>query len=220
VNYLAHAWVLGEATPGVVLGAALPDLMGAFDRRAPRLAHDAAAALERAGERELARGVRAHHAADVSFHALPAFKEGCAELRGELAKLGLERVRGFFAAHLLLEMLLDAALMEEDPGLAPRFYEAMEKAPVARAAELCAGADAAEFAVWIGRFTRSRFLLDYASDEKLVHRLEQVLSRARQTLGEEGALRLRDALPALRLRARDRLPGLTEEPRAVVRDRL
>ncbi len=235
MNYLAHAWVLGEATPGLVLGAALPDLMGSFDRwgvrgaeplagargrsprikRAPRLAHDAASALERAGAVELARGVRAHHAADVSFHALPAFKEGCAELRAALATLGLERVRGFFVAHLLLEMLLDAALMEEDPGLAPRFYEAMERAPVARAAELCAK-DAAGFEAWIGRFTRSRFLLDYASDEKLVYRLEQVLSRARQTLGESGTLRLQETLPGMRAKVREWLAGLTGEPRRAV----
>ncbi len=217
MNYLAHAWTLERAAPGVVLGAALPDLMGAFDRRAPRLALDAARELEGRGEVELGLGVRAHHAADASFHALPAFKALCARLRGELAPLELERVRGFFAAHLLVEMLLDAALMEEDPALAPRFYEAIELAPRSAAARLCAGADAPGFEAWIERFVRARFVLDYAKDERLVHRVEQVLSRARQTLGAGGARRLEGALPRLREVVRREKDALTAEPRARVR---
>jgi len=211
VNYLAHAWTLGEASPELVLGAALPDLLGALDRRAPRLGPVAASELERSGALELARGVRAHHAADVSFHALPAFREACATLRKELAPLDLERVRGFFLAHLLLELLLDASLMERDELLEPRFHAALEAAPRERAAALSPGLDA-----WIVRFVRARFVRDYASDEGLVLRLEQVLSRARQTLGGGGAARLRAELPRLRALVRGEVDALTLEPRAAV----
>lgn len=217
MNYLAHAWTLGPAAPDeVVLGAALPDLAGVFDRRAPRLTMEAADLLEGAGAPLLARGVRAHQAADSCFHDLPAFKEGCAALRAELALLELEQVRGFFLAHLLLEVLLDAALLEEDPTLAPRFYSALEAAPRERAATLVAKKDPAGFERWVERFLRARFLLDYGTDEGVAFRIEQVLNRARQTMGTEGAARLRGALPAMRARIRNATAALTAGPRAAV----
>jgi len=218
VNYLAHAWTLGaDPSPALVLGAALPDLASVFDRRAPRLGKESAALLA-ASAPELARGVLAHQAADACFHALPAFKEECAALRAALAPLALENARGFFLAHLLVEVLLDAALLERDEGLARRFYAAMEAAPVALAARLVAEEDAASFERWVERFRRARFLLDYTTDEGAVFRVEQVLNRARQTLGAEGGARLRGALPALRARIRNGAAALTEDPRAAVLD--
>jgi hypothetical protein len=216
VNYLAHAWTLGPgASPLLLLGAALPDLAAAFDRRAPRLARGEAERL-RASEPLLARGVVAHQAADACFHALPAFKEGCIALRAAFGPLALERVRGFFLAHLLLEVLLDAALLESDRELAPRFYAALDEAPVDRVARLVAPGDPEGFERWVERFRRARFLLDYATDEGVAFRVEQVLNRARQTLGHEGAARLRAALPGLRERIRSETAALTAEPLAAV----
>ena len=217
MNFLAHAWTLGpEAPPEVVLGVALPDLAGVHDRRAPRVALEVASRFEEEGAPLLARGVRAHHAADSCFHELPAFKEECSAIRGELAKLPLESVRGFFLAHLLLEVLLDAALLEGDPTLVTRFYEAIETSPREKAARLVSSKDAPGLERWIDRFLRARFLNDYATDEGLVFRVEQVLNRARQTLGEEGGRRLRGALGPLRERVRARTAALTAEPRAAV----
>jgi len=209
VNYLAHAWVLRERTPGLVLGASLPDLLGAWDRRSPRIV---APRFEDEGEHELARGIRAHHAADASFHALPAFGESCVAIRGRLRSLEEGgRVRLFFVAHVLLEMLLDAAIVEREPGFGSVYYEALAAAPVGRVAAVL-GLEG-DFESFLRRFVGSRFLLDYATDEGVARRLEQVLSRGRQRLGASGARALMEELPRLRALVRERFDALTDEPR-------
>jgi hypothetical protein len=222
VNYLAHAWVLPDLRPALVLGAALPDLLGSFDRRAPRLGAEAPARLLAIGPRDVARGVRAHQAADATFHELDAFREGCDALKPLVARLAERgaRVRGFFVTHLLLEMLLDAALLEVEPGLARSFYDALERSDVAaavRATSEAAGtpADPAAFAAFFGRFRSWRFLEDYATDDGLAHRLGQVLARARQDLGP-GRATLVAELPAARALVRARREALVAEPRAHV----
>jgi hypothetical protein len=211
VNYLAHAWTLPELTSELVLGAALPDLVRALDRRAPRLTNEAAARVEALGARELAQGIRAHQAADACFHALDAFREGCAELRTVLSRL--EGVRGFFLAHLLLEILLDASLEESTPGLTARFYSSLASADLERAARACTAPGLVRF---VERFRASRFLEDYATDEGVVFRLGQVLGRARQQLDARGEDVLRRELPGLRARVRAWAPALTAAPRAAV----
>jgi hypothetical protein len=208
VNYLAHAWVLRERTPGLVLGASLPDLLGAWDRRSPRIV---APRFEDEGEHELARGIRAHHAADASFHALPAFGESCAAIRGRLEDMKKGgRVRLFFVAHVLLEMLLDAAIVEREPSFGAVYYEALAAAPVGRVAAVL-GLEG-DFESFLRRFVGSRFLLDYATDEGVARRLEQVLSRGRQALGRDGPRVLMTELPRLRTLVRERFDDLTLEP--------
>lgn len=223
MNYLAHAWVLPRPTPDLVLGAALPDLLGALDRRGPRATLQGADRLAAEGARELARGVRAHLVADACFHALPAFTAGraaLAPLAASLAQAGA-RVRGFFLTHLLLELLLDAELLAREPGLGAAFYATLARADrdaAARAAARALGAprDPAAFARGVERFVQGRFLLDYAEDEGLAARLEQVLGRARQTLPRAARVRLIAGLPAARAEVRALLPALVEPPRAAV----
>lgn len=225
VNYLAHAWVLPQgASPDLVLGAALPDLLGAFDRRAPRLTGDAAARLEEAGARDLARGVRAHQVADACFHELAAFRGACDDLRPLTRGLGEvgARVRGFFVAHLLVEVLLDAELALGAAGLASGFYAAVAAADregAARAAAAAGGSprDEAGFVRFTDWFVDARFLLDYATDAGVVRRVDQVLGRVRQTLGPAGRERLERELPGARARIRALAPALVDAPREAVR---
>jgi hypothetical protein len=225
VNYLAHAWVLPPgASPDLVLGAALPDLLGAFDRRAPRLTWEAAARLEAAGARDLARGVRAHQVADACFHDLAAFREACDDLRPLTRALGEAgaRVRGFFLAHLLVELLLDAELALRATGLAPGFYEAVagaDRTGAARVAAAAAGSprDEAGWLRFTDWFVEARFLLDYATDAGVVRRVDQVLGRVRQSLGPGGRERLERELPEVRARLRALTPALVEPPREAVR---
>lgn len=220
MNYLAHAWILPADDPDLVLGSALPDLAGTYDRRSPRLAGDAALRLESEGLTSLARGIRAHHAADRSFHELDAFREGCAELRPLAARLnaGGARVRGFFFVHLVLEVLLDAALLERAPALARDFYEALDAAALRgeRAARaLGSPRDAGGFGVFCGRFVEARFLEDYATDAGVARRVAQALGRARQDLGPARAL-LEAELPLAREAVRSRTDALTLGPRRAV----
>jgi hypothetical protein len=221
VNYLAHAWVLPELEPELVLGAALPDLLGTFDRRAPRLGPDAVATLASAGRRELARGVRAHQAADGCFHALAAFEDACRALRPLAARVNASggRVRGFFLCHLLVEVLLDHELAARSPRLAERFYESLARADHASAAAVASRAaanprDVEGFVRFVRRFLEARFLA-LGDTESVVLRVGRVAERARQSLGE-GAGALAAGLDEARAVVRSRLDGLVDPPRAAV----
>lgn len=224
MNYLAHAWVLPPepASPSLVLGALLPDLARALDRRAPRLERSAADRLEAWGARDLARGVRAHQAADAAFHALADFREGCRELSPatEAVRAAGGRARGFFLTHVLLEMLLDASLLERDPGLLGRVRNALTGEPVreaARALEAAGFEAAAGLPDLAARFRDAGFFEDYASDRGVARRLAQVLGRARQGLDARGESALASVVGDLRAGVAARLPGLTGEPAARVR---
>lgn len=222
MNYLAHAWVLPEPRPAVVLGAVLPDLVRALDRRAPRLERQAASRLEALGAVELARGVRAHQAADASFHALGEFREGCRRLdpvtRAVQAAGG--RARGFFLTHVLLEMLLDAALLERDPAILDRLCAALEPEhvePAARALHAIGFEAAAGLPSLAARFREARFFADYGSDAGVARRLGQVLARARQPLDARAEQALAGAVGDFRESVRARVDGLTREPRTHAR---
>jgi hypothetical protein len=224
VNFLAHAWILPDTTPELVLGSALPDLVRMFDRRAPRLATDAARTLESAGARELARGVLAHHAADVSFHGSAAFREGCASLRPVARAVGEAggRVRGFFLAHVLLELLLDAALLEREPGLVARLDAALAPSVVGRALAPLerAGVAGVGFDAFVTRWRAARVVADYATDRGLAHRLVQVLARARQPVSFEAERAIAESVGPFRGVVRASVEALTREPRARVLEAL
>jgi len=235
LNFLAHAWVLPDGggrhrfsgEPELVLGSALPDLLSAFDRRAPRLAGDAVPALEAAGASELARGVRAHQVADACFHDLPAFREACSALRPVAGRLNAagEKVRGFFLAHIVLEVLLDAVLLERELDLALHFYGSLEQADVAaavRATSEAAGSprDERGFARFATRFVEARFLEDYREDAGATKRVARVLERARQPLGPRGEALLLDEIPGARTIVRERADSLLSPVRLGVEQAL
>ena len=75
----------------------------------------------------LARGIARHHADDAWFHTTAAFAElswrFTARLRDVLAPD--EGMRPSFLGHILVEILLDAALIARDPERLERYYEAL-----------------------------------------------------------------------------------------------
>ncbi len=94
-------------------------------------------------------------------------------------------MRASFLAHILLEMLLDAALIDKEPDLCDRYYAAMETVDAATlgavARALTPGLDApdAQFQALLDRFIGARFLADYQDDLTLAKRLSQVAQRVK-----------------------------------------
>jgi hypothetical protein len=201
VNYLAHGRDALDR-PYVLAGTALPDWLSACDRGA-RLRRGAV----NAAMGELAQGVRRHLDEDSWFHGTEAFLE----VSGILARRLLASdpdARAAFYGHVLTEMLLDATLMAESPGILDTYYAALAEVDPRRIDATVSSWTAAPptgLIEFIDAFRRSRFLAGYATDPGLLARLEGVARRVGAPLPRGTADVLPDARRLVATRAGDLL---------------
>ncbi len=106
VNYFGHAAVASwrGATPGVVLGAMLPDFSTMSGAR-----------VDSTSDADVATGIELHHATDAAFHVLPAVTGLMRELDDALARRNCARGPRRAVAHIGIELLLDGVLLDEAP---------------------------------------------------------------------------------------------------------
>jgi hypothetical protein len=217
MNYFAHG---REHTgdPYFLAGTAVPDLLSVIDRRvrvrakrAGPLADDVDPTLS-----AVARGVLQHLADDDWFHQTAAFHELnvalTAKIRGTLAEE--DGYRPAFLGHILVEILLDAELIAERPELLDRYYASLQEvdpAAVERAVNRMSVRGTDLLAAFFPRFLSERFLYDYASDVKLLHRLNQVMRRVGLPSLPESLLEL---LPEARRLVASRRVDLLSAPMA------
>jgi hypothetical protein len=118
VNHFAHAVAAAAHAqdPAVALGAMLPDFAGMLRTRVGALAHPA-----------LRTGCALHHAMDAAFHAAPDFVGLLSAGSAQLRDAGLPRGPARAAAHVGLELLLDAELAR-DAGAASHYARALAEA--------------------------------------------------------------------------------------------
>jgi hypothetical protein len=223
MNYLAHGWRF-VADPYFLAGTAAPDWLSVMDRRVRLRSRRAAEYCESDDPllAAVARGVVQHHADDGWFHATPAFNElnlaFAVEIRAALP--GDEGFRPSFLGHILVELLLDAALAEEQPRRLEAYYGALaEIDPAAvecaidvlatRRTSVPAGSDGGRagpltmrsVSRLIPRFLSERFLYDYLDDAKLLTRLNHVMRRVSLPQLPQSLV---DLFPSMRRRVRER----------------
>jgi hypothetical protein len=184
LNYLAHSLpfvddddVLG---PWRVAGTSLPDWLRVVDRQA-RLRPAVLALAPRDDPRFVAmiEGAQRHHDDDLRFHSDDAFDalshELAAEIRGRFPDQ-----RASALGHVLVEMLVDAALMQQRPGLLDRFYaqvDVVDDDVVGRFVRAATGRPVDHAELFLQRFKKSRFLAYYATDPGLRDCLQGVWTR-------------------------------------------
>lgn len=183
MNYLAHSLACLE-DPYEVAGAAVPDWLGLTRPRLRCRSRHASPWVDSAdpATAAIARGVVRHHADDDWFHQTPAFCELSLEFarRVRCVTGDVDGMRPSFLGHILVELLLDADIMAEDPASVDCYYRALAEVndqQVAGTIGAMIGADASALASIIRRFVPMRFLYDYAEDESLAFRLNQVMHR-------------------------------------------
>ncbi len=184
MNYLAHALDVLEC-PYRLAGTALPDWLRVAApgvRLRPRHLEPVSAAEHPPQWRRLAQGVLRHHRDDGEFHFRPAFLTLCEEARRELQPRFADQSPHLvgFLGHMLVELLLDAAILDCCPELGRRYYEQLERLDreeVSRFVRQTTGKPVPELPGWIDRFCRLRFLFDYLDDGKLWFRCGQVMRR-------------------------------------------
>lgn len=185
MNYFAHGrWFVDDAY--FLAGTAIPDWLNVVDRKV-RIRSKHATPFSSDDDPHLAavaRGVCQHCADDAWFHETRAFAELNLEFSVKLRDLlaSDEGFRPHFVGHILVEMLLDAVLIEANTDQLHGYYAALDSldAQVVHAAVArIAGREAQQLAEFIPLFCRERFLWDYREDGKLLFRLNQVLRRVK-----------------------------------------
>ena len=91
-------------------------------------------------------------------------------------------MRPAFLGHLLTELLLDAALIAENPDRLTEYYRVLDQVDPERvqaAVNRMAPRPTERLAVFIELFLRERILWNYLEDDKLWMRLNQVMRRVR-----------------------------------------
>ena len=106
MNYFGHAAIasLKNGSPGFVLGSMLPDLGPMAGLRVPN----------RFADSELQAGVDFHIETDALFHQTGTFIELNREALLALRDQGVSRGPARACAHMGVEMLIDATLIEQD----------------------------------------------------------------------------------------------------------
>jgi hypothetical protein len=207
MNYFGHGRHVVE-DPYRLAGTAVPDWLSVVNRRVrarKKLARQFVDAADPALA-AVACGIVQHHHDDDWFHRTRAFAELSWQFTAALRDL-LPEDDGFrpsFLGHILVEILLDAALIEEDPARLDAYYDALESlAPerVSRCVRHMTTGDAEALPEMIRLFCSERFLYDYGDDAPLLKRLNHVLRRVRLSPVPDSLLAF---LPAARQGVRQR----------------
>ena len=188
MNYLAHAvpYVFNDDDDFAawrVAGTSLPDWLRVVDKRArlrPELLDRAALVVDGARERALLEGARRHHDDDVRFHTHDAFEQLNHDVTAQL-RARFPQSRAHTMGHVMVEMLLDAALVDDRPDLVDRYYaavDAIDADVLGGFIGVVVGRDVDHVAYFLDRFRRARFLDLYATDAGLLSCLRGVWARA------------------------------------------
>ena len=210
MNYFAHAYRFLD-DPYFAASTGVPDWLAVADRKvrvrrkhAEPLAEDPDPVTA-----SVARGVIQHLRDDARFHNTRAFTELSSELTTGFREALEERsgLRPNLLGHLLVELLLDASLIADDPARLEAYYRVIESVDGERieaAVNRMAPRPTTRLAPMISLFCRERILSDYAEDGKLLLRLNQVMHRV-------GFARLPDHFPEALPEARRRVDARKRE---------
>ncbi|TWT47661.1 hypothetical protein [Botrimarina hoheduenensis] len=226
MNYLAHALPLVKRSMAhqppaadlcyAIAGVAIPDWLGVAARRVKCRSKHARPLKNHADPRlaALACGVIQHHTDDGWFHESRAFSDlslaFAKQLRGWLGEQ--TAMRPWFVGHILVEMLLDAAIDDRYPGHLDRYYELLTQVDpqlVGNAVQQMTGQEVPRLPEMIERFIGVRFLEDYRANVSLLMRLNQVMGRVGL---EPLPAELAERLPSLRGSVSQRLTELLSPP--------
>ena len=183
MNYFAHGRRFLDR-PYFLAGTAVPDWLNVINRRSrPRRAKTFVSDSD-PHVASIASGVLQHQLDDRWFHQTPAFMslnwKFTVEIRDRLPSDN--GFRPTFLGHILVELLLDATLIQDNIEQLDRYYdviEALDPQIVAHAVNRMVTQPAEGLDLFLPRFSEERFLYDYLEDGKLLWRLNQVMRRVK-----------------------------------------
>lgn len=185
MNYFAHGYQYIDR-PYFLAGTAIPDWLSAADRKVRVRSKQAEPWTSDSSESvvELAKGIMQHHHDDDVFHQTARFCELSIEfsqaIRAEVPNE--DGIRSGFVGHILVELLLDAWLIEQLPGRLDEYYQAVEQTDfhtIQQTVNQMASRTTSRLAGMIEIFCSERFLADYVEDRPLLRRLNHVMHRVK-----------------------------------------
>lgn len=185
MNYLAHGYRFLD-NPLMMAGTAVPDWLRVAApriRARARIIREAMPGCDDEEQLQLFHGILQHHADDDRFHSSVVFQELCEDLAQRFRKLMPDRYdhRPGLLGHIVTELLLDSELARRDATLLPRYYETMASLDAAWIQQILNAVlyrPAERLAEFIDMFCNIEFLYDYADNDRLMLRLNQVIQRA------------------------------------------
>lgn len=213
MNYFAHA-LHHLDRPYFAAGTAVPDWLSVADRSVrlrPRMLEPWFNS-EDPIQAEIAAGAARHLHDDGWFHATRGFVEVTGQLTHLFrSRLGADdRYHCGFLGHVGMEMLLDSILIERFPAEFERYYAILaeiDPGQVQAAVNRMARLPTERLAWFVELFRQEHFLRDYSDDQRLLTRLNQVLSRVKLSpLPTEAVVLLAESREIVRLRLDDLLP--------------
>jgi hypothetical protein len=185
MNYFAHALPFLDR-PYFAAGTGVPDWLTVADRRVRLRIKHVEPFLADADPitSAVSGGVLQHLNEDALFHKTRAFTELSWQLT-VLVRDALhdqEGMRPSFLGHILVEILLDATLAVENPRLLERYYQILntiDPTLVEAAVNRMAMHPTERLAIMIAEFLRQRVLWDYLQNDRLLMRLNQIMSRVK-----------------------------------------
>ena len=190
MNFFGHALIAqrseatrGAVRPEFVLGSMLPDFASMLRARLPSTT-----------EAVVGAGLRFHHVTDDAFHGSRAFLEFSGQASSFLSGHGLSRGSARAVAHVGVELLLDAALVDDRANEA--YLSAIECALTVRVSDHIHWLDTdagARFTHLCHSLAKRGAVRADTSPELIAERLRYILAdRPRLALDDEGQSVVRD----------------------------
>jgi hypothetical protein len=225
LNYFTHA-IRYLDRPYFAAGVCVPDWLSVVDRKARVRGRRIAEELPTLSgdEYEIAVGIQKHLDDDRWFHGTEAFYD----VSGQIARSFRDDLpeddswRCGFLGHIVMELLLDSALIEDQPERLEQYYDVLREVDLQKVQGVVsslATKEVTELARLIELFTKERFFEDYLGNEGLLFRLNQVMKRIKLEPLPESTLRtlefgrsvvranVHELLPANHFPERDVLPN-------------
>jgi hypothetical protein len=185
MNYLAHGYRFLD-DPLFVAGTAVPDWLRVAAPRVRARARVVKATIEDSEDgpyQRFCRGILRHHADDDVFHASTAFQNIYENLARQFRKQMPDRYdhRPGLLGHIVTELLLDNEMARRDSTLLPRYYHALKSVDsdwVQASVNSIVYKPVNQLSEFIDVFREIKFLYDYADNDRLLWRLNQVIGRA------------------------------------------
>lgn len=183
MNYFAHG-VRYLDRPYFLAGTACPDWLSVADRGVRLRSRRVAPFADGGGDHaEFAAGVLKHLSDDDWFHSTPAFHATTGELARMFKPLGEDDgFRAGFLGHVVMELLLDAVLIDRDPARLDAYYDALrgvDPAAVQAFVAAMAPRPPERLPRFVDLFRTVQFLRCYTDPPRLLTRVNQVLDRVR-----------------------------------------
>ncbi|MCB0736907.1 MAG: hypothetical protein KDC92_05285 [Bacteroidetes bacterium] len=177
MNFLSHYKTDGSQNHQQNFGLLLPDFLGIVNRKL-KMHH----LLEGARETEVVKGIKLHLRADDYWHSSKFFIQ-----KNELIKKVLidfdfveKPYRPFFMTHVILELLLDRALVLQNETLCHNMYGSIEKFERSWLNYLnIDGATVDKLENFVESFIKYRYVFQYANNEQYIYALNRLFQRVR-----------------------------------------